>query len=103
MLPLRPNQGFSTIVFGSIFHHPARRTHTAMIPDTELQLLLSMVERAYDLARNGDLADGHAQLVWGIQTARLCAREGADWANDLVERYREAIESYCDRWGVRMR
>ena len=73
-----------------------------MIPDPEAELLLNTVETALRYAREGQLVEGHAELVYGLERAWVVAEGGEDWAVTLSTRYRIAVENYCERFGVRM-
>jgi hypothetical protein len=46
--------------------------------------------------------EGHAELVYGLERARVIEAEGEAWAVTLGTRYRMAVENYCERFGVRM-
>jgi hypothetical protein len=68
--------------------------------EAEVQAFLDRVDRAVVLARSGKLAGGHWELVAGLRRARFLCRQ-APWALTLAARYQIAIESYCERYGVR--
>jgi hypothetical protein len=70
------------------------------IPDPELDLYLNTVETVVSCAAQGQLVEGHAELVYGLRRAELLREEGHAWADDLVRRYRAAVENYCQSYGV---
>ncbi|HEU4753815.1 MAG TPA: hypothetical protein VFU47_11965 [Armatimonadota bacterium] len=70
------------------------------VPSEEVRTLLDHVDRAVRLARAGAYAEGHAELLAGLQRAQRLRRHGREWAAVLVTRYRIAVDSYCDRYGV---
>jgi hypothetical protein len=73
-----------------------------MLPDTEIDTLLTLVDDAIALAAAGQLADGYLLLLAGLHYAEAQREEGEPWAEELVERYRLAVENYCTGYGVRM-
>ena len=72
------------------------------IPPFEVERLLDCVDRAVRLARGGALAAGHAELEAGFRRAMRDRSRGSVWAPVLVHRYRVALDSYCERYGVRL-
>lgn len=78
-----------------------------MIPEEELGLLCNTVARAVDLAREGLLADGHCELVYGLRRAEAIRDEAletgthAPWMGELLTRWRFAVDEYCESYGTR--
>ena len=79
-----------------------------MIPDEETALLTNTVFRAVDLAREGPLADGHAELVYGLRRVEAVREEAletgthADWMPEVLVRWRVATDRYCEQYGARL-
>jgi hypothetical protein len=69
-----------------------------MLPDHELETVLTTFEAAVDLARSGDAAGGYEALLSGLQRARGAA--GAPWAPELAARYRAALDRYAALYSV---
>jgi hypothetical protein len=73
-----------------------------MIPDDELNTLLTRIDEAVALAAEGRLADGYSLLLAGMDEAKDAGEQGAGWADDLAERYRLALDNYAVSYGVQM-
>ena len=71
-----------------------------MLPTNEIDTLTMTVTNAIDLAREGQIADGYAVLIWGLHRAEKIAAEGADWGAELVTRWQQACDNYAQRYGV---
>ncbi len=72
------------------------------IPEVELELLINTADTAARYAAEGQLVEGHAELVYGWRRAQVLQGEGEPWAGELAERYGAAVDAYCRRYGVRM-
>lgn len=73
-----------------------------MVPESELDLLFLSLEDAISLAIAGYLVDGYDCLLDGLRLAEESRAAGQPWDPALVRRYREALDSYAIRYGVRM-
>jgi hypothetical protein len=73
-----------------------------MLPDDEIDTFLTLVDDAVALAAEGQLADGYSLLLAGFRYAEEQREHAAPWADELIERYRLALENYCSSYGVRM-
>ena len=73
-----------------------------MVPNTEMNGLMLTLEEAISLAVSGYLADGYDCLVAGLRQAELQQGQGHGWADELVRRYRDSLEAYVVRYGVRL-
>ena len=62
--------------------------------------LLRTVAIAHDFARAGKLARGYTWLLEGLHEAEAEVRQGRLWANELVDRYMDAIDTYIKWHGV---
>jgi hypothetical protein len=71
-----------------------------MLPTNEIDNLTMTVTDAIDLAREGQIADGYACLVWGLHHAEEIAEEGVGRGAELVTRWQQACNSYPRRYGV---
>ena len=65
------------------------------IPRGELQTLSLILADAAEKADAGKPALGYAMLIRGLEHAETAALAGEPWANDLMQRWREAIDHYC--------
>ena len=72
------------------------------IPDHELALLCNTVDAAIGLAAQGRIADGYAELSYGLERAQAARGAGAVWAGELVTRYRLALDNSSESYGVRL-
>jgi hypothetical protein len=52
------------------------------------------------LAAEGQLADGYAVLLAGLRRAEEAQEAGEPWADELIGRYRLAIDKYVDSHGA---
>jgi len=73
-----------------------------MLPDAEIDRYLDLVDDAVVLAAEGKLADGYGVLLAGLRYAEEERENANPWADDLVRRYRLALENYCVSYGVPM-
>ena len=73
-----------------------------MVPNTEMNGLMITLEEAISLAVSGNLADGYDCLLAGLRQAEAQKHHGHGWADELVRRYRDSLEAYVFRYGVRM-
>jgi hypothetical protein len=73
-----------------------------MLPDEEIDALVTAVDDAVALAAEGKFAAGYDLLLAGLRCARQGEREGHPWAGELVMRYEVAMENYCASYGVRL-
>jgi hypothetical protein len=73
---------------------------TTMLPDHEINTLILTVTEAVDLALAGEIADGYQALLAGLHRAEEIAEEGEPCAEELVARWRRALDTYAKRWGV---
>lgn len=71
-----------------------------MLPDDEIDTFLTLVDDAIALAAEGQLADGHGLLLAGLHYAEEERENAAPWADELIGRYRLALENYCASYGV---
>ncbi|HEU4753134.1 MAG TPA: hypothetical protein VFU47_08495 [Armatimonadota bacterium] len=71
----------------------------AMLPACEIRDLHSDAAAAINLAVVGETRDG-ARVLWlGLRRAEdLRGRE--QWAEELVDCYRKALDGYCRKYGV---
>jgi hypothetical protein len=73
-------------------------------PDHELDLLINTVAAATDLARAGELVEGHAELVYALR--RMVGLRDApgspEWTITLATRYALAVASYCYLYGPKL-
>jgi hypothetical protein len=53
-------------------------------------------------AAAGELVEGHAELMYGLERAKALRDERHEWAGALVTRYRIALDNYCESYGVRI-
>ncbi len=70
-----------------------------MLPRIELDSVLT-VQEALDLAEEGNAADGDTALLAGLERAREAEENGEPWGEELVRRWREALERYAERHGI---
>jgi hypothetical protein len=73
-----------------------------MIPRNEADTLTMTVTDAIDFSAGGQIADGYAVLVWGLHRAEEMIEEGEPWGEKLADRWRVAVENFCQRYEVRM-
>ena len=73
-----------------------------MIPDQEMSAVMHALEEAIAVALAGCLADGYARLLTGVRRAESHRAPGRRWAEELVQRYRATLDTYADRYGLRM-
>ncbi len=66
------------------------------IPAEELQSITLALSDALDSAADGRQTQGYALLVRGLLRAERLCHDGAPWTIDLLRRWREAIDRYCD-------
>jgi hypothetical protein len=69
-----------------------------MLPAHELDTFLITVEEAIDLARTGQAADGYQALLAGLYRAKEAG--GKPWGDELVTRYRDALERFAALYGI---
>ena len=72
-----------------------------MLPYPEITAFMMTVEDAMDFAAEGQLADGYAVLVAGLRRAEEAKEAGETWADELIGRYRLAIDKYVASYGIR--
>lgn len=73
-----------------------------MVPHAEMHGLMLTLEEAISLALSGCLVDGYDCLLTGLRQAEAQQGNGHGWAEELVRRYRDSLEAYVFRYGVRM-
>jgi uncharacterized protein YjbI with pentapeptide repeats len=82
----------------------ARRPPRALsVPDAathEIDTLTMTVTDAIDMAREGQITDGYACLVWGLHRAEEIAGDGIAWGAELVMRWQQACDNYARRYGM---
>ena len=71
-----------------------------MLPDHEIDTFLTLVDDAITMAAEGQLVDGYLLLLAGMHYAEERREEAEPWAEELIERYRLAVENYCAGYGV---
>ena len=73
-----------------------------IIPDVEIDLLLSTVDEAIDLARANRAEDGYRELQYGFDRAQALASTGCseEWVPLLINLYQECVTNYCFRYQV---
>ena len=67
------------------------------IPDHELDLLCNTVDLAISYATQGQLAGGLDELGYGVDRAAAIAET---WGEPLLDRWRLAVDNYCQSYGV---
>jgi hypothetical protein len=72
-----------------------------MLPAVELQALLVTTEEAVALAVSGHLVDGYDCLLAAPHFAEESSEARSLWAEELTRRYRDVLETYTMRYGVR--
>lgn len=70
-----------------------------MLPNREIDLLVTDVLNSIDLAVTGQVPQGFRKLVTGLRRAEMQQTAGAWWGAALVARYREALDNYTARYG----
>jgi hypothetical protein len=73
-----------------------------MLPNLPMNILLGDVARAVKLAADGHVAAGYDHLLGGLRRAEAVDQAGEPWGAVLVRRYRQALDSYTERYGVEM-
>ena len=71
-----------------------------MLPTNEIDTLTMTVTDAIDLAREGQIADGYAYLVWGLHRTEGIAEEGVAWDAGPETRWQLAFHSYARQYGA---
>jgi hypothetical protein len=69
------------------------------LPRDELTTLFIAVADAVDHAHKGDLAGGYTLLLAGLQRARKAHADEEPWGEELIGRYRDAMDRYLEYWG----
>lgn len=65
------------------------------IPNVELDLFTTTIDRAVSRADQGDVAGGHDELLYGYERA-VAAREGGEaWGQELVEHWERALTRFA--------
>ncbi len=67
-----------------------------------MNILLGDVARAVKHAADGHVAAGYDHLLAGLRRAEAAEHAGEPWGAALVGRYRQALDSYTERYGVEM-
>ena len=70
------------------------------IPYQELNMFLTTVANAADLAVQGKADDGYRRLENGLGRAVQAEQWKKPWANALTARYQAALTQYESRWGL---
>jgi len=73
-----------------------------MLPDEETDAFFTVVDDAIACAAEGQLTRGLDLLVKGLRRARCVGVAGSPWAEELIGRYRSALDNYCVSYGVRL-
>jgi hypothetical protein len=71
-----------------------------MLPDVEINTLVMTVDDTVGFAVEGKLVDGYTVLQAGLERAEDDKVAGELWADELIGRYRMALENYCASYGV---
>jgi hypothetical protein len=74
----------------------------AMLPRHEIDTLIMLIDDAVEFAAEGKLADGYTVLLAGLHRAKEAKETGEVWAEELMQRYRYALEEYAISYGVRL-
>jgi hypothetical protein len=73
-----------------------------MIPDFLIDTLLDQLVDAISCAMAGNWSIGYDALLDGLHQAQAALEAQAPWAGELVERYRQVIEAFEQRYGVKL-
>jgi hypothetical protein len=57
-----------------------------------------MTEEGVDLARGGEVADASEALLAALHRAEGIREDGVEWGEELVARYRLALERFVEDW-----
>jgi hypothetical protein len=76
-------------------------TEQVPLPPLEIDLLLTTVDEALDLALANRPEDGAAELAYGLTRAETFLEAGEPFALELVERWRTALRNFCFKYRVR--
>lgn len=75
---------------------------SAVIPDSEQEVLALTIEDAIDLGLNGSIRDGHRALQVGLELAQEADGNGEVWGSALVVLWQAAVDEYCAQFGARL-
>jgi hypothetical protein len=70
------------------------------LPRPELDRFLLTVGLAAQLAGAGDAADGYSTLIAGLRRAEAAVAEQQPWGEELVARWRRAVDHFVRRHGI---
>jgi len=65
-----------------------------------LEAYFYVIGESVELAILGRPADGYCALLGGMHRAQNAQHAGEPWGDELVGRYREALDRYAERWGI---
>jgi hypothetical protein len=71
-----------------------------LLPRPELDRFLLTVGLAAQLAGAGDAADGYSTLLAGLRRAEEALAQQQPWGEELVARWRRAVDHFVRRHGI---
>ena len=77
-------------------------TEQAPLPALEIDLLLTTVDEALDLALANRPEDGAAELAYGLDRAKTFLETGEAFGPELVKRWQTAVRNYCFKYRVKV-
>jgi hypothetical protein len=71
-----------------------------VLPTDEAELLNDLVTDAESMATMGRVVDGYKFLEFGLCWAEAAQQKGFLWAEELIRRYRLALDRYAASYDV---
>jgi hypothetical protein len=74
-----------------------------MIPEAHLQVLVADLTWSIACGRDGAPVAGYDRLQAGLRWAEHQAADGEPWGAALVQRYRQALDTYVARYSGKLK